>query len=302
VRRYKAQSRATCRGEILRNTKFDKGGGDRKSVDYKNHRLHAVTGDRVTLKSLGIRKFESCRWQTIASISRERFEEEIAKTIRGKKELTERQFIELARTIKIKEKFAMLANSDSPTCNVEDLLALANSGKKFGCIYIDPPWRVGKVPYPTMDVAEIAELPIAKLASDWSHVDLWTLDQYFCDAKDLLRKWGFEYKSPLIWAKTQMGRGSYWRSSHEYLLLGVRGGMPFRAHDVKSWIEAARTEHSVKPEIFREILERVSPGPYLELFARNNRPGWTCWGNEIERVKFLNSLTDDTKFEYDDVG
>ena len=297
--KFRAERKA---GEILRNTKFDKGGGDRKSVDYKNHRLHAVTGDRVTLKSLGIRKFESCRWQTIASIPRERFEEEIAKTIKGKRELTERQFLELARTIENEEKFARLANSDSPTCNVLDLEALANSGKKFGCIYIDPPWRVDKVPYPTMDIAEIAELPIAKLASDTSHVHLWTIDQYYSDGKDLLRKSGFEYKSTLVWVKPQLGRGPYWRSSHEYLLLGVRGGLPFRAHDVKSWIEAERTRHSAKPEIIREILERVRPGPYLELFARNNRPGWTCWGNEIERVKFLNSLTEDTNFEYDDVG
>ena len=96
------------------------------------------------------------------------------------------------------------------------------------------------------------------------------------------------YKSCLIWIKPQLGMGNYWRVSHEYLLLGVRGNLPFRDHTCRSWHLDRRTLHSRKPFAFRELIERVSPGPYLELYGREEQPnsGWTVYGNQVERRLF----------------
>ena len=99
-----------------------------------------------------------------------------------------------------------------------------------------------------------------------------------------MEAWGFEYKSVLLWVKPQMGIGNYWRVSHEFLLFGMRGKLPFpeaeRRH--KSWFEAKRTRHSRKPCQARELVELVSPAPYLELYGRERIDGWTVYGNQIE--------------------
>ena len=103
-----------------------------------------------------------------------------------------------------------------------------------------------------------------------------------------MRAWGFRYKSCLVWVKPQLGMGNYWRVSHEYLLLGVRGNLPFRDRTCPSWLLARRTVHSRKPFAFRRLIERVSPGPYLELYGREEQPdsGWTVYGNQVERRLF----------------
>ena len=80
--------------------------------------------------------------------------------------------------------------------------------------------------------------------------------------------------------------GNYWRSSHELLLFGVKGFLPFQVHAERSWHLAKRTVHSTKPDSIRELIERVSPGPYLELFGRRTVPGWTVFGNQVERRLF----------------
>jgi N6-adenosine-specific RNA methylase IME4 len=214
-------------------------------------------------------------------------------------------------------KFTELGSAKTDTCTIENIIELAQSGKKFGCIYIDPPWQYGNQStrgstdnhYPTMTTAEISRLPVEELAADQSHLHLWTTNGFLKDALDLLEGWGFEYKGMLIWVKPQMGMGNYWRVSHEILLLGVRGNLGFMDRGQKSWIEvdkaeysgnleladrdgpkswfkADRTEHSSKPERVREMLEKVSPPPYLELFARQTCPHWTSWGNQIERTLF----------------
>ena len=96
-----------------------------------------------------------------------------------------------------------------------------------------------------------------------------------------MEAWGFTYKSVMVWTKPQMGIGNYWRVSHEFMLLGIKGRAPFADRSVMSWQSHDRIGHSSKPELFRDIIERVSPGPYIELFARKQHPGWSCWGNQI---------------------
>ena len=93
---------------------------------------------------------------------------------------------------------------------------------------------------------------------------------------------------PQLWVKPQLGMGNYWRVSHEFLLLGVRGKLAFADRTVRSWQVARRTVHSRKPFLFRSLIERVSPGPYLELYGREEQPssGWTVYGNQVERRLF----------------
>ncbi len=101
-------------------------------------------------------------------------------------------------------------------------------------------------------------------------------------------RFGFTYKSCLVWIKPQLGMGNYWRVSHEYLLLGVRGNLPFSDNTCRSWLSARRTTHSRKPFAFRALIEQVSPGPYLELYGREEQPNspWTVYGNQVERRLF----------------
>ena len=183
-------------------------------------------------------------------------------------------------------------------CEVKDLQKLIDLGKTFGAIYADPPWDYGNQRtraatgnhYGTMPVEEIAALPVPQLASEECHLHLWTTEGFLEEGIALLKGWGFERKSGFVWVKPQLGIGNYWRVSHEFMLLGVKGGKTFPPSDIKSWIHHDRTEHSAKPEEVRRLIEKVSPGPRLELFARNCVPGWTVWGNQIERGMFDNDI------------
>jgi N6-adenosine-specific RNA methylase IME4 len=182
-----------------------------------------------------------------------------------------------------------------PGCAIADLQVAAASGRKFGTIYADPPWRYGNQGtraatdnhYPTMAVAEIAALPVEALAADAAHLHLWTTNGFLREALDVIAAWGFTYKSLFVWCKPQMGIGNYWRVSHELLLLGVRGECPFKDKSLKSWGEFERARHSDKPDQVRRMIEKASPGPRLELFGRRVSDGWIVWGNQVERDLFF---------------
>jgi N6-adenosine-specific RNA methylase IME4 len=188
-----------------------------------------------------------------------------------------------------------------PGCTVDDLHSLIEAGRQFGCIYADPPWRYANQAtrastdkhYSTLTVEEIAALPVAQLAAPKSHLWLWTTNGFLFECPKLFDAWGFTFRSSYVWVKPQIGIGNYLRNAHELLLLAVRGGLVGRARDVRSWGEFDRGEHSAKPEKVRsEVVERVSPGPYLELFGRRavpdhpDCPPWTVWGNEVARDLF----------------
>jgi N6-adenosine-specific RNA methylase IME4 len=184
--------------------------------------------------------------------------------------------------------------SEGDGCTVNDLQTLIDEGKTFGTIYADPPWKYGNQGtrgstdnhYKTMTPDEIAALPIAKLAAGDAHLHLWTTNAFLFDAKAVIEAWGFEYKSCMVWVKSQMGMGNYWRVSHEFLLLGKRGQCKFAVRNQMSWQEHKRMKHSAKPPEFRETIELVSPSPRIELFGREAVDGWTVWGDEIARNLF----------------
>lgn len=183
-------------------------------------------------------------------------------------------------------------------CRPDDLERAAAAGARFGTVYADPPWRyenrasrgAAEDHYPTMSVDEIAALPVGPLAAADSHLHLWTTNAFLADAMRVMAAWGFAFKSVFVWAKPQLGMGNYWRVSHEFLLLGTRGRGRFRDRGQPSWRMFGRARHSAKPAAVRRLIERVSPGPYLELFARTPARGWVAWGNEIDRTTFDEAL------------
>ena len=249
----------------------------------------------------GISKKQSHRWQRIASLDGEEFERHIQETRAVRDELTTAGVLRLAKK-SAKPEPGPLANGDG--CTVDDLQKLVGAGRTFGTIYADPPWKYGNQAtrastdnhYVTMTVEEIAALPVPALAADRCHLHLWTTNAFLRDAFNLLDAWGFQYKSVFVWCKRQMGIGNYWRVSHEFLLLGVKGDLVFADHALKSYAVIDRGRHSAKPEEVRVMIERASPGPYLELFGRQaveehpDRPGWAVWGNEVGRGLFAQNL------------
>ncbi len=188
---------------------------------------------------------------------------------------------------------------ESPTYQgevVRDLGELVTTGRKFGTVYADPPWSYNNAAsraaavnhYPTMTFDEICAEPVSQLVEDNAHLHLWTTNAFLREAFDVINAWGFDYKSCLIWVKDTIGMGNYWRVSHEYLLLGVRGNLTFRERTHRSWLQHHRMQHSHKPEVVRTLIEKVSPGPYLELYGRAEIPNspWTVYGNQVEKRLF----------------
>jgi N6-adenosine-specific RNA methylase IME4 len=174
---------------------------------------------------------------------------------------------------------------------------------RFGTILIDPPWRfqnrTGKMApehkrlrrYETLSFAEIEALPVGDLSLPKSHLYLWTPNALVEEALQILRAWGFTYKTNIVWLKVRKdggpdgrGVGFYFRNVTELLLFGVRGSLRTLApgRSQTNVIITRKQEHSRKPDEQYGIIERCSPGPYIELFARKAIPGWTCWGDQVE--------------------
>jgi N6-adenosine-specific RNA methylase IME4 len=181
-------------------------------------------------------------------------------------------------------------------------LASTLGGRKFQTIMADPPWRftnrTGKIApehrrlnrYETMTLADICALPVADVAEEPAHLYMWVPNALLPDGLEVMKAWGFNYKSNIIWHKIRKDGGSdgrgvgfYFRNVTEVLLFGTRGKnartlAPGRRQ--VNMIETRKREHSRKPDEQYQLIESCSRGPYLELFARGTRPGWTYWGNQ----------------------
>ena len=159
----------------------------------------------------------------------------------------------------------------------------------FATILVDPPWPLqsGEKHYRTMSLARIKALPVGQLAARDAHVWLWTTNALLPTAYEVAEAWGFTVRSPLTWVKFRLGLGGRYqlRNATEQLLFCTRGKAPLGSRSQPTWFNAPVTEHSRKPAEQFAIIERVSPGPYLELFARrrpeSNQP-WAVWGDQVE--------------------
>lgn len=159
--------------------------------------------------------------------------------------------------------------------------------RKFRTIMADPPWDIGQKSrwgaishYDVMTVDRIKQMPIADLAEDNAHLYLWVTNGAIREGIDVVSDWGFTCRSILTWIKPRYGLGTYLRQQTEHLLLGTRGKAPVKFHGQGTWMYAPLQDHSHKPEEQYAVIERLSDGPYLELFARRRQPGWHAWGNE----------------------
>lgn len=174
----------------------------------------------------------------------------------------------------------------------------------FGTILADPPWRfsnrTGKMApehrrlsrYATMTNQQILELPVSPLALPKSHLYLWVPNALILEGLEVMKRWGFTYKTNLVWHKIRKDGGSdgrgvgfYFRNVTELVLFGVRGSLRTQAAGRRqvNLLATRKREHSRKPDELYQIIEACSPGPYLELFARRRHPGWKVWGNEAPR-------------------
>lgn len=168
----------------------------------------------------------------------------------------------------------------------------------YRTIVADPPWDLGQtgftfhggvnrpsfVPYPTMDVDAIAALPVAEqIHADGAHLYLWTTNRFLPDAFRILAAWGFTYSTTIVWAKAVRGwmPGGTFPSHAEFVLHGRAGNLAAIGRADRQVFDWKRQAHSVKPEAFLDLVESVSPGPRLEMFARRSRLDWHVWGNEV---------------------
>ena len=169
---------------------------------------------------------------------------------------------------------------------------------KYNTILIDPPWkqsmagqydstrhsRAASLPYPTLDLNTIYALPIERLAEVRCHLWLWTTNQFIHAGFHALQAWGFTYLAPVHWIKPS-GLGNYFIHRSQTLLFGYYQKCHFtQARYIANLIEASARRHSQKPSVSYELIEAVSPGPRVELFAREARAGWDVWGNEVENT------------------
>lgn len=173
---------------------------------------------------------------------------------------------------------------------------------RYRTIVADPPWqyrdklnmavaadgtphkghRGAESHYPCMDTDAICALPIGEQADSDAHLYLWVTNAFMLEGYSVAASWGFVPKTILTWVKDRLGMGHYFRNTTEHVLFCVRGSLKCLRADMPTHFEAPRTDHSRKPRSFYQIVEMMSPGPYLEVFARTRREGWDAFGNQVE--------------------
>lgn len=212
----------------------------------------------------------------------------------------EKEILEAAKAIRAEKVEAKRAEKIANTQAIAAKNAELPVGeRKYSVIYADPPWsfdvwsgagkdRAAENHYPTMSQAEIEALPVESMAADDCALFLWAVMPQLQEALDVIKAWGFEYKTcAFVWVKQTKdeerfatGMGYWTRANAEICLLATRGSPARLNADVHQVVMTPRMEHSKKPAEVAERIERLVPGPYLEMFARSPREGWDVWGNQ----------------------
>ena len=171
--------------------------------------------------------------------------------------------------------------------------------KRYRTLVADPPWHYdlrakdethrARVTYGTMSQHELLNMPVGLWAEDNAHLYLWVTNAFMAEGLQIVKAWGFEFKTILTWVKgriqggriiNHLGMGNYYRNSTEHVLFAVRGSLAVLNHDEVTAFIAERHAHSEKPAAFYDMVERMSPSPYLDVFARTRRLGWDTFGDE----------------------
>lgn len=277
-------------GELLKQAK-ETGEIRGKGGNGSNH--HEQKSQPVTfvpkLADLGISKMQSSRYQAVASLPQEKFEQHIVETKEAGKELTTADVLREAKAVQSRTertaKINEIAKKNTPLNTETDRL--------YPIVYADPPWqyehsetdsRKIENQYPTMTIQAICELPVGNIAAPDAVLFLWTTSPKLAESMNVISAWGFVYRTCIVWDKERMGMGYYARQQHELLLIAARGSIPVPKPENRpaSIVRIKRdNEHSAKPEEFYSLIERMYPEyDRIELFARNGREGWFSWGNQ----------------------
>lgn len=258
------------------------------------------------LSDLGVSKSESSRWQALARIDADKFEHSV---IRASTDAYRRMAQRFIKESEIEIAQRRHGKNIEHGCTVDDLVALAKSGKRFSVIYIDPPWPFeawggprSKIHssadnhYNTQILDEIAKLPVAALMAEHCAVLMWCTWPHIAIGTHIkmFNAWGPKPSTAaFVWVKQNpsgnglhTGMGYYTRSNSEVCFIATKGKPQRLRADVHQVVQAPVGEHSAKPEEVRRRIERLFAGPYLELYGRAPVDGWTVWGNEIARDSF----------------
>lgn len=258
-----------------------------------------ASSERLVLADLGIDRRESMLCQRVAAIPAEQFEARIVKARAEMSADNKRHTLDVLRVHETKAEHRAARERDLAA----KITALPT--KRYGVILADPEWRfepwsretgmdrAADNHYPTSELCDIAGRDVRSIAADDCVLFLWATVPMLPQALYVMERWGFEYKSHLVWIKGKVGTGYWFRNAHELLLLGTRGSVPAPAPgaQIGSIIEAPAGAHSSKPEMALIVIERYFPSlPKIELNRRGApRPGWDAWGNESEPM-----MTDDS--------
>lgn len=193
-----------------------------------------------------------------------------------------------------------LNNETGKVIPFDGLVSGQNGRCKYNVIYADPPWKYksGRLPclpekrpdtcsvgyyYPTMDLESIKALPVKEICGKDCVLFLWATTPAIQEAFEVMTAWGFRYKTMITWEKTNNDCMGYWfRTCTEHLIVAVKGKVKAFRNMSRTCYHEKRSKHSKKPEYFYRLIEQVTKGKRLEMFARQKVDGWDIWGNEVE--------------------
>lgn len=270
-------------GVMLKETELNKGAATRSTKSTTSPKLEEI----------GINKYQSSKYQKIADLPEEKFEEIIEETKEAEKELTEVLMVSTAKKIDMLNKI----NKQKKQIEQENIKQPKGN---YDVIVIDPPWaydnnittydpnarRVAS-PYPEMSMEKLKDiiLPVKKNCILW----LWTTNLFMEEAYQLLDTWNFQPKTILTWDKQIMGIGYWLRNITEHCIFAIKGKPTWNNTAYTTLISEKRREHSRKPEKFYEMVNKLCVGRKLDYFSREKRKGWECFGNDTNKY----SIKDD---------
>ena len=252
-------------------------GGDRRSMPTMD--IETFSG---TAKALGIPRGEASRCVELARLPRQEFEQHISRVKENEGEVSTSAVL---RHIVASRRGSASGNEARPTPPLP--------AGTFSVLYADPPWqyefgassdRAVERHYQTMTIDQIRALPVPTIAAPDAMLFLWATSPKLGESLAVMEAWGFSYRSSMVWVKSGLGMGYYARINHEFLLIGRRGTHPAPQEGLRpgSVITEPKGRHSEKPTRFYELIEQMYPEAHkVELFARQQREGWTAWGNEV---------------------
>lgn len=240
----------------------------------------------TVLEDTNTTRLDAHRWQKIAALPDETFEQFIAETVERRAELTTTGALRIVKELEREAKRQENAQHVATVITTDAIPA------EFTTIVIDPPWDWGdegdvnqlgraKPDYATMSIEQLHALPVGEISDVDCHIYMWITNRSAPKGFALLDSWGFRYVTMLTWPKPSFGMGNYFRGQTEHIIFGVKGSQQLRRKDASTLLptwQRGPNGHSSKPSEIYEFIESCSPGPYVEMFSRVKRDGWSAWG------------------------